>query len=186
MTILDQPQNKTDHVRRLCDLCGDIAKRRYSDLMQSRKNFAARVGKHDFKDYCVRCAPKIKMSGELSPTKNVKVRAKMSRNRRRDPNGKLSDGYVNRGYKYVLDKDTQKYILEHRAVMQNTIDRVLTEKEQVHHINGDKLNNLIENLYLCSSCSDHNRVHASLQKAAFELVNAGIIKFDADSGEYYV
>lgn len=47
------------------------------------------------------------------------------------------------------------YIREHRFVMSQHLGRPLTAQEVVHHIDGDKLNNAIENLELFAE----NRLH---------------------------
>lgn len=77
-----------------------------------------------------------------------------------------------------------KYKREHRLVVEQSIGRQLKKEEIVHHIDGDKLNNQLDNLALCKNKSEHQKAHYSLEIIALELYKAGFIEYDSESHTY--
>lgn len=95
-------------------------------------------------------------------------RRRESRTPRRKVN---ANGYVEI---YYGARGGGHYVLEHREVMADHLGRPLRDDETVHHIDGDKTYNRIENLqlrqgrhgkgvrYVCNSCGSHDVVATEL------------------------
>ena len=62
-------------------------------------------------------------------------------------------------YGYVLVRIAKnKYRREHRLIVEQSLGRELVKSEVVHHKNGNKQDNRLENLLL-TSASEHTRLH---------------------------
>lgn len=55
------------------------------------------------------------------------------------------------GYRKVYDKDAGRDVLEHRKIMELHLGRALLPEESVHHVNGVRDDNRLENLEMWSS-----------------------------------
>lgn len=103
---------------------------------------------------------------------NTKIRGKQDRG--------YKEVYVGENYPYRKTK----WVREHIFVMETFIGSRIPKGMVVHHIDGDKQNNNIENLFLCN-IADHNRCHAKIEKLVFDLYKKGKVGFDKDTLTYY-
>ncbi|MDE2098936.1 MAG: HNH endonuclease [Patescibacteria group bacterium] len=79
-----------------------------------------------------------------------------------------------------------KRIPEHRAVVEESIGRPLADQERVHHINGKKRDNRIDNLFVCANNAAHHKARWSLLDILPELLERGIVWFDRTEGIYRI
>jgi len=112
---------------------------------------------------------------------------------------KIDNSFNNRIGKVIIGKDNYpevyigkdypyrpggyRCIREHVFVMETHLGRRIEKGEVVHHIDGNKRNNDLSNLYL-TTVAEHNKLHAESESIIFELVKKGIIKFNRDIGRY--
>jgi len=129
-------------------------------------------------NFCLNCVAKKTQTGIRKP--------------RGDTSYISSDGYkMIKCHGEYDNSGRTKYKRAHVLVMENYIGRKLKTQqgnngEQIHHIDGNKLNNKIYNLLLCKDTKHHKDVDCQLHKLAFELVRNNIITFDKETEEYKI
>ena len=82
------------------------------------------------------------------------------------------------GYVQGTIKGKNKGIRYHREVVEKHIGRKLTQKEVVHHIDENRLNNNISNLMLFKTTGEHGKYHKALRGGG--IFNHGITFKDGD------
>lgn len=86
----------------------------------------------------------------------------------------LMNGYVKVGNK-----------MEHHIKMSEHLGHPLKYGQIVHHIDGVKNNNDIENLILCEDRKEHKNIHVQLENLALNLVQQGVILFCKSCKMYF-
>ena len=92
-----------------------------------------------------------------------KTKEKIGKSNSGKNNGSWKGGRINKdGYIIVYspnhpNKKHDNYVFEHRLVMERKLGRYLKSKEVIHHINGKRDDNRIENLMLFPNQSAHHK-----------------------------
>lgn len=129
-------------------------------------------------EYCIHCMPRKIRAGVRT---SLEPRSYIDR-----------DGY--KLVKIIGEYDRRGktlYKREHILAVEKSIGRKLNTQqcalgEQVHHIDGNKLNNNIDNLLLCEDHAMHKKIDSQLHQTAFDLVQRGVIIFDKNDNLYKI
>lgn len=168
-----------------CDSCGNESETTYSNYFHSQEKRA-----WPLTTYCRSCVCKLSANARRGkPAHNKGKKLPPSKKGENHPSWKggryvSSDGYL-MVRKKTGGRGWQGYQKEHTILIENKIGRKLLENEVIHHIDGNKQNNNLTNLWLTTGDA-HKNAHNSLQKVGFELFQAGILGFDKSSGTYFL
>lgn len=92
------------------------------------------------------------------------------------------------GYRYLYAPNhpfraRELYVAEHRLVLEKHMGRYIKKGEYIHHINGNRLDNRADNLFVCTM-KEHVAIHRQLDKLMGDLVSLGVLFFDAQRRQY--
>ena len=80
-------------------------------------------------------------------------------------------GWYENSSGYIIKGGGNQVILQHRYVVEMHLGRKLESHEHVHHIDGNRANNAIENLMVMSS-TEHHKLHTK-ERDMYELSKMG-------------
>ena len=112
---------------------------------------------------CHSCIP-----GHPNKNKGIKVPPEKSM-RWKGGRIKVSGGYISIHSPNHPYRNINKYVPEHRLVVEEFIKRYLKPEERIHHINMNKQDNRIENLMLFPNDREHAKFHQKIRQ--FKLTN---------------
>ena len=134
------------------------------------------------KAICRKCNINIALAGNIGRKLRqlgVQIRRDAGENHHNWKGGRIVKGenYIGIWNPMHERADGQGYVYEHTLVYEREKGILPKKGEVLHHIDMDKHNNSIENLYLCGN-REHIEVHRSLEKLIPDLMKKGIIVFE--------
>jgi hypothetical protein len=76
--------------------------------------------------------------------------------------------------------DKKGKITEHRYNIECFLNKKLNKSEVIHHLNGDKKDNRLENLYVCENVTEHSKLHKKMERFVYSLIKKGKVYYDGE------
>jgi len=187
--IKDLTPGSEKRVRVQCDDCGKESIAIYHNYIegQKKKNFSNQT-------FCRSCSIQRASNSNKGRTSKLKGIPKPEVSGPNSPHWRGGTYISSDGYRMIYIREYEgipitrikwsNYRKEHLVIMETLLQRELTNKEVVHHIDGDKLNNDVDNLLLCSSDKEHRALHNQLENLSMKLIRSGIIVFNKQTNRY--
>ena len=166
-----------------CDTCGVVGTTTYANYWRSQE-------KRGWPNttYCRKCAVLISAKNRRGKPAHNKGKKYPHLQRHNHPSWHGGRYLAHDGYWMIYTGNRgsngwSSYRKEHIILIEQMLGRKLTPDEVVHHIDGNKQNNSLTNLWVTNH-KGHKTAHQSLQEIGYYLVQQGMIIFDQKDGLY--
>jgi len=134
-------------VTRICDECGK------KDKLTIHTILCSKIRRKTGKDYCKKCSYKFREHNQKIGSASPYWKGGVS---------------INPTSGYLRINKTKEYL--HKYIYGEFVGRKISKTEKIHHIDLDKLNNNVDNLYLCENKSCHSKVHSQMEELGYILL----------------
>lgn len=143
--------NKRKRIKRKCKSCGREIQVKLCDIKRGGGKYCSK--------FCFYKTPQSKQSRRKRSLTCRGINTGESNGMWNGGKSKNGEGYILILQHHHPYAHAYGYVLEHRIIMENAIGRFLKPTEIIHHINGIKDDNRIENLQLFPGVGEHTRFH---------------------------
>lgn len=175
-------QSKTDKftqsiVQKKCPTCNTIfINKRHPNVIHCSRKCAGKARQQKITRQCFTCKKTIEVHKHEIKERNYCSKKCFYKFQRQHPckrnqhpawkGGRIAyNGYIITSKPEHPFANKMGYVREHRLIYEQKLGRYLKRHEVIHHINGNKTDNRIENLMYFPTVSAHTKHHHALRKA---------------------